>query len=64
MTKQIADYRAALGPRLAGHASAKLGAAVEFVRWDHDHKTGADVPVFSVPADRAAAARALGLSVA
>lgn len=56
-------YRDALGPRLAGHVSAKLGVEAEFIRWDLDRKTGADVPVFRVPASHANEAIRLGLRV-
>lgn len=48
----VNNYRDAMGPRLAGHVSVKLGTTATFIRWDRDSKTGADVPVFSVPANK------------
>ena len=63
MTKtQIADYNAAMGPRLAAIVAKKLGADVSFIRWDR-LPTGADLPVFRVPAHLIGQAQALGLTV-
>jgi hypothetical protein len=52
-----------LAQRLADGVSAKLGTPVEFARWERDSKTGADVPVFRVPAGLMAQAKSLGLTV-
>jgi hypothetical protein len=51
-----------LAARLTGHVAAKLGCAVSFVCWRR-LPCGADLPIFRVPPDRVAAARALRLTV-
>lgn len=54
---------ATLPSRLANHVSQRLGTDCSFVGWQRDPKTGADVPIFAVPAHAVIAARALGLTV-
>jgi hypothetical protein len=44
-------------------AAKKLGCEVTFSHWQ-EHKTGAAIPVFKVPANVADKARSLGLTVA
>lgn len=58
-----ATYFDQLAGRLTAHVSAKLGVPVEFAEW-REHKTGAQVPVFAVPATHAQQARELGLTIA
>ena len=50
--------------RLAACVAKKMGCETTFVRWDLDLRTGASIPVFSVPMDRRDDAAALGLRVA
>lgn len=57
------EIAATLPSRLASHVSAKLGTEARFVRWQRDPRTGADTPIFAVPAHTLTAARALGLTV-
>lgn len=60
---QARAIAATLPSRLANHVSQRLGTDARFVRWQSDPKTGADTPVFAVPAHAVLAARALGLTV-
>jgi hypothetical protein len=59
----VERFNGALPARLGAIVAAKLGTTATFLRWERDHKTGADVPVFSVPVEHHAQARALGLTV-
>ena len=56
-------YTAALETRLLHAVQERLGSKrVTFERWERDRQTGADVPVFGVPADLTAHAAHLGLT--
>lgn len=55
MPKSIQD-------RLTAAVAKRLGVTVAFLRWDRDSRTGADIPVFAVPAAIIVDARALGLT--
>lgn len=61
--EQASAIAATLPSRLANHVSQRLGTEATFVRWERDPRTGADTPVFAVPAHAVLAAKALGLTV-
>lgn len=50
-----------LDARLIAAVTQRLGVPVRIVLWDEHRPTGAKIPVFAVPADKVAEARALGL---
>lgn len=58
-----ATYFDSLASRLTAIAARKLGVPVSFSEWREDRRTGAQIPVFNVPASHAQQARALGLTV-
>lgn len=57
-----AAIAATLPSRLTNAVSQRLGTDVRFVRWQEHAPTGAQIPVFAVPAHALTAARALGLT--
>lgn len=61
--QQAGDAAATLHVRLTDAVAHRLGVTVSFLRWQRDPRTGADTPIFVVPADRVQDARALGLTV-
>ena len=58
----IVEHRRRMDEKLVSVVSAKLGARVSLKRWDVERRTGAEIPVFSVPHSLVAAAQALGLT--